>query len=319
MKKVVIFLIISIGTIYILKNSNTDFEETPITQNEIISKPIIKSPKMFKPKRTVKKRMKPHSKIKIKTNKIHNNKSEFVPMYRDGQLSISHVNILEDEKLIISHGDIIVGDYNDREAYIRGEKTLLIPPPMLWRGGKIPYEIESQDGFLHDVTSKTIKYFNQNTKLKFVPRELEDDDYIFFKEGNRNCYSRLGRQKGMQVISLSKGCTMQKVAHEILHSLGFLHEQNRSDRDEYISILWQNIDPDLHMQFKKITNFGLSASKTKFSFNSIMLYPSNAFSIVEDDYSIVTVEGDEYETTQDILNKIDKKRIEILYKNELNP
>ena len=50
---------------------------------------------------------------------------------------------------------------------------------------------------------------------------------------------------GRQIISLNaNGCMYTGTAiHEIMHALGFYHEQTRTDRDYYIKIHWDNIDP----------------------------------------------------------------------------
>ena len=58
------------------------------------------------------------------------------------------------------------------------------------------------------------------------------------------CYSSLGKQNSPQVISLQvPGCTnkLGTAVHEMMHALGFFHEQSRMDRDNFINIDWNNI------------------------------------------------------------------------------
>ena len=57
------------------------------------------------------------------------------------------------------------------------------------------------------------------------------------------CWSFVGRRGKKQVVSLAKsGCVYHKVIqHELLHALGFNHEQSRSDRDSHVRILYKNI------------------------------------------------------------------------------
>ena len=37
------------------------------------------------------------------------------------------------------------------------------------------------------------------------------------------------------------------VMHEIMHALGFYHEHNRPDRNAFVTVQWQNIEPGEHL------------------------------------------------------------------------
>lgn len=57
------------------------------------------------------------------------------------------------------------------------------------------------------------------------------------------CFSSVGnRRVGKQKLSIGSGCDrIATIEHEFLHALGFWHEQSRSDRDDYVSIIWEHI------------------------------------------------------------------------------
>lgn len=56
------------------------------------------------------------------------------------------------------------------------------------------------------------------------------------------CWSPVGRVGGEQRLSLGQRCWyFGIVVHELGHSIGFWHEMNRPDRDNWINIYWSNI------------------------------------------------------------------------------
>ncbi|KAK0156144.1 Astacin-like metalloendopeptidase [Merluccius polli] len=125
------------------------------------------------------------------------------------------------------------------------------------------------------VIIRSLVEFYSVTCIRFVHRRRQRD-YIYFLPST-GCWSYLGRQGGRQFISLQKGgCVYKRVIqHEVLHALGFHHEQSRSDRDKFVNILYRNIQPGKRSNFRKVATNNLG---TPYDYNSIMHYGRYAFS-----------------------------------------
>ncbi|XP_057191361.1 low choriolytic enzyme-like isoform X3 [Triplophysa rosa] len=178
------------------------------------------------------------------------------------------------EEPVIMFGDIAVatGLQNADECTVTGCK---------WdrsRDGNVyvPYAISRQySPDERQVIETGLQSFQESTCIRFIPHNGQR--HFINIESVKGCYSYLGRQGGSQVVSLERpGCiNSRNVQHELLHALGFHHEQNRSDRDEHVKIIFKNIEPGHERNFKKVPTNNLA---THYDYNSVMHYPSNAFS-----------------------------------------
>ena len=74
-----------------------------------------------------------------------------------------------------------------------------------------------------------------------------------------SCWSEIGMVGGVQEVSIqntdSQGytCATKGIAmHELFHALGRFHEQNRSDRDDYVTVVNSNVArsrPSLYVSY----------------------------------------------------------------------
>lgn len=122
-------------------------------------------------------------------------------------------------------------------------------------------------------------YFNQ-TCIHFAPKpEGFAGDYINFFAG-RGCYSYVGRLgRGKQQLSIGRGCEYKGTAmHEMMHAMGFWHEQSRPDRDDYVTINWDNIRDGKGGNFKKKTTTQVNSFNSPYDIGSLMQYGGKYFS-----------------------------------------
>ncbi|GFT56172.1 astacin-like metalloprotease toxin 1 [Trichonephila clavipes] len=205
-------------------------------------------------------------------------------------------------------GDILGVDPNDRNAVVNKLQ--------IWTGGIVPYEEDPglKKTVMKFVLEKAFDHYKKHTCIKFVPRTNEKD-YIRLFPG-QGCYSYVGHVGGQQPVSLGEGCGWEgTIIHELGHAIGFYHEQNRSDRDDYLIIYWENIKEGREDQFFKLKP-NQNQLLTPFDYDSIMLYGSTSFS--KDYRKLRTMEGKNHEYLRDVnskgkLSPSDIQRVKQLY------
>ncbi|XP_029378243.1 high choriolytic enzyme 1-like, partial [Echeneis naucrates] len=117
--------------------------------------------------------------------------------------------------------------------------------------------------------------FHDVSCIRFV-RRTNQRDYLNIQSLN-GCYSYIGRRNYGQDLSLQRsGCVYHDtVQHEVLHALGFHHEQKRSDRDQYIRIVLDNVISGMEHNFDKVNTLNQG---TSYDYGSVMHYHQYAFS-----------------------------------------
>ncbi|KAM4613100.1 uncharacterized protein ACJ7VT_011284 isoform 2-T2 [Polymixia lowei] len=140
----------------------------------------------------------------------------------------------------------------------------------------VPYTISSSFSSRHkSVIESAMNAFRMKTCVRFIRRSSQSD-YISIVN-KRGCWSYVGRTQKAQELSLqARGCVYTGIIqHELLHALGFWHEQSRSDRDRYVTINYQNIKPKQKHNFNKYSTNNLN---TQYDYTSVMHYGKTAFS-----------------------------------------
>jgi len=130
----------------------------------------------------------------------------------------------------------------------------------------------------------SLQWRSQVIRIDFIysrPNPLKP--YLHILDDDTGCWSWLGRisksesPQGQGIHLNENGCTSTRtIQHEFMHALGFGHEQVRTDRDNYVNIMWNNIKDGYQDNFVKIDT--IDSLGTAYDFESIMHYQAKAWS-----------------------------------------
>ncbi|XP_036173533.1 meprin A subunit alpha [Myotis myotis] len=180
------------------------------------------------------------------------------------QKDISEINLAAG--LDLFQGDIL----------LRNSRNGLRDPNARWKF-PIPYiladnlELNAKGAILY-----AFEMFRLRSCVDFKPYEGESS-YIIFQQFE-GCWSEVGDQHVGQNLSIGQRCDHKAIIqHEILHALGFYHEQSRTDRDDYVEIWWDEIIPGHQHNFNTYDDSFITDLNTPYDYESLMHYAPFSF------------------------------------------
>ncbi|XP_038583682.1 meprin A subunit alpha [Micropterus salmoides] len=152
----------------------------------------------------------------------------------------------------------------------------------------IPYILtDSLELNAKGVILQAFEEYRLRSCVDFKPYEGETS-YISFTKLS-GCWSYVGDDGIGQNVSIGARCdTKAIVQHELLHALGFYHEQSRSDRDNYVKIWWDQIEEGKEHNFNKYEDDFITDLNTPYDYESIMHYRPLSFNKNESIPTITT-------------------------------
>ncbi|XP_042908023.2 zinc metalloproteinase nas-15 [Parasteatoda tepidariorum] len=176
------------------------------------------------------------------------------------------------------HDEFFQGDIYLRNGSLTWDKFATTQKTLRWPNKIVPYIFddiytESEKELMRSAMAE----FEEKTCIKWVERTDEDSYVEIYSD--MGCWSELGRIGGVQSLSLESPLCMKKgaIMHEMMHSLGFLHEQSRPDRDDHVRVMWDNIISGMEPNFEKLSPLVFDDLGLSYDYSSIMHYRAYMF------------------------------------------
>lgn len=182
-------------------------------------------------------------------------------------------------------GDMVLSE--QQRLAIAGFRNGLTADEYRWPNNTVYYRI-IPDNF----TTEQVDYIRRGLDtianvscIRFLEADENSTAYIRVVGDNVGCFSEVGYIGSVQDLNLApntleSGCfRLGTIMHEFLHALGFFHMQSATERDDYVTIVWEKIEQRFQHNFEKYNASFISGFDIQYDYSSVLHYPAVAFSI----------------------------------------
>lgn len=167
-----------------------------------------------------------------------------------------------------------------------------------WPNKVIPYYIVNKgfSSYQRSIIERALTTLESAAQIDFQQTSSTTSPCLMFYPSlvAGSSSSQVGKQNNGNTIYLDTTVMgTSTVMHEVMHSLGFFHEHMRTDRDDYVIIHEENIDPRYTEDFQLFTEYdggSLGYNIGEFDYNSIMIY-SSAMGATSQGYAMTKLDG----------------------------
>ena len=160
----------------------------------------------------------------------------------------------------------------------------IIPYQIDWRAVKNAYKpwVQAKLDYVFNFEYKyklgdCFQFCERTKECPKLKEKYNTNAYLSLQFGRGGCWSGVGMSGRKQALNLQfPSCIGRKgtIAHELMHALGFFHEQSRPDRGDYVVVMMANVKGSRKNNFLKMEN---TKPYDHYDFNSVMHYGEYAF------------------------------------------
>ncbi|MBN2041445.1 MAG: hypothetical protein JW864_15505 [Spirochaetes bacterium] len=182
-----------------------------------------------------------------------------------------------------------------------------------WEDGIIPYYL-SGDFTDNDVRNirEAMDSWENVCGVRFTEVKPRSSAYKIVRVSANEWFSSIGENNSnCQMVFGNAYSDINVIIHELGHCLGLVHEHQRPDRDQYVTVIWENILTGKEFNFDIIDNPLYVEENFEYDYHSIMHYAPASFSI--DGTPTIIAAGDEEIYRSGGITELDAEHARAIY------